>query len=349
MRDNIFLIVEKTFWFILISFQVSLLISCDSAPSAAPNSLISNSTSSFPENFEDVGLYPDFSNLDLVVREAKPYQPKWPLWSNGSVKGRYIVLPEGTQIDNTTEDWVFPVGTLVFKTFSYVTQDSEGEELPYETRVIRGTEDGWEFAVYLWNRDTMTARKLDLNAPVIIPLVDADGNSFSHRVPTRLECIQCHGSNGNFVIGFDELQLNSKLNESDGQTQLESFHDLNYFQNNISDHPEEIVSDSEETTNVLGYVNTNCAVCHNGGTGFSRAFDMRYPVMLENTINRETESSGSAAGVRIIPGDAENSVLFQAVSGETDNPEVLSMPLIGVQFKDHQFIEELRQWINTLE
>ena len=61
------------------------------------------------------------------------------------------MLPLGAQIDNAPEQpWDFPVGTLLFKTFSFF--EASGQTRPTETRLMRRMEDGdWDYGVWLWN------------------------------------------------------------------------------------------------------------------------------------------------------------------------------------------------------
>jgi len=63
-----------------------------------------------PQTLSQVGLYPD-ANLAAPHPWAIAYEPAHSLWSNGSAKRRYIVLPEGTSINTTlSDDWDFPEG-----------------------------------------------------------------------------------------------------------------------------------------------------------------------------------------------------------------------------------------------
>ncbi len=43
-----------------------------------------------------------------------------------------------------------------------------------------------------------------------------------------------------------------------------------------------------------------------------------------------------------------SSILFQAFSGETDDPEVGDMPPLGIDRRDAEAIEVLRGWIASL-
>ena len=47
-------------------------------------------------------------------RPRRLISPRYPLWSDGAEKQRYLSLPPGTQIDTSNmDDWKFPVGTRV--------------------------------------------------------------------------------------------------------------------------------------------------------------------------------------------------------------------------------------------
>src|SRR5690606_36315519 len=115
----------------------------------------------------------------------------------------------------------FPVGTLFFKTFTF--EMAQGVR-PVETRIIRGLEDGWKFAVYEWEPDGRDAKLLDIGWARPVELPGRDGRTIRHEIPSRLQCRQCHEANTNFIIGFSELNLNAPLAGRSGRTQLEEFH-----------------------------------------------------------------------------------------------------------------------------
>ncbi len=84
------------------------------------------------------------------------FAPQYPLWSDGASKRRWIHLPPGTAIDASRADaWEFPLGTRLWKEFSY------GRRV--ETRLIERLADGsWRFAAYVWNdegTDAVLARR----------------------------------------------------------------------------------------------------------------------------------------------------------------------------------------------
>jgi hypothetical protein len=299
-------------------------------PVAEEPTLVDAPELAFPPTLSEVGLYTDTSTRKPSDR-AVAYAPRGPLWSNGLDKERFIVVPAGETIDATDSDWAFPENTLLFKTFL-------ADEGPVETRVLRTTSGMPEFATYRWDGDE--AFLLDGLRGVDIEVTLGDTNT-PHTIPSTRDCKQCHESADSPVLGFGPLQLSDQ--ESDAERLVEA--------GVISAEPEfdDSLARFEGTElRVLSYFVGNCVHCHNGTGGVASSFDLSPKVAFDAIVDHETESSASAAGIRVVPGDAEASILFQAVSGETDNPEVKSMPPLGVQRRDQANIETLRAWIDGL-
>jgi hypothetical protein len=299
-----------------------------------------------PSSLRDVGLYPDPGNLNVVVDTAVAYVPMWPLWSNGLTKHRYVILPDGATIDTSDrENWTFPAGTLAFKTFVVADPGDPDGWRPYETRVMRRLDDRWEFASYLWNDRGTAASLHDMRLPVPVEVTLEDGTTITHEVPNQLQCRKCHESNPSHALGLSELQLNHGA----PSTELVRFSDLGLIDSVPAD-PMEIVHEDALTRDVLGYFVGNCTHCHNGSDGPSASFDLRGEAGLTNTIDRPTESSATIAGIRVVPGNPDESVLWRAVAGDDRGAEELKlMPPVGVQHLDADGIELIARWIETLE
>jgi hypothetical protein len=313
-------------------------------PPIIEGTLLADPTAAFPPTLTEVGLFPDPTDLGLVPLGVIAYQPVWQLWSNGSLKIRHLLLPPGAPIDTADPtSWVFPEGTMLFKTFTF--PDGEDGWYPIETRIIRRQSWGWEFVAYQWNDDRSDAELLDMLLPVRVEFEDEAGETAQHAIPSRLMCRECHESAPTIILGFNELQLNDQVVDGDQLGALES---LGIFEAGLSETPPMIEGGDELTTAVMGYITANCTHCHNGGDGPSSTFDMRHDVFLEQTINHETVGQ-AAAGIRIVPGSPDESILFLAFSRETENPEIPAMPPVGVQTLDADGIEMLRNWLTNLE
>lgn len=298
------------------------------------DSWLADPSEPLPERIEDLGLHLDLDDLDVVPDAAIAYEPQWPLWSSGSLKTRHLVLPEGAPIDTSDpQAWQFPAGAALFKTFAYVR---DGQPVPVETRVMHVEPDGgWAYNVYAWDSLGEGAILTDAQFPVPVE-VDTDMGPLTHTIPARLECRECHESARSFVLGFEALQLGDQAADiGEVFTQAPSL-------------PPPIDTGDAATDEVLGLFVGQCVHCHNGSDGPSSAFDLRPEVAIANTLDQPTESSAMASGIRIVPGDPGGSILFQAFSGETNDPEVGDMPPLGIDRRDAQAVELLRSWIAAL-
>jgi hypothetical protein len=334
--------------------RIALIASCivglgcgsttpDAADGGVETSLLDDPLGELPERLSQVGLYLAMDTR-TAASAAHPYRPAWELWSSGSHKVRHVVLP--APIDNADSDaWTFPLGTLLFKTFSY--GDLEGDDRPVETRLIRLTEEGWEYAVYAWDPLGDEAHLLpSQRAPLPVGVVDADGHEFEHMIPSTLQCRTCHEAGTSVVLGLSELQLNALF---DGDvTQLEAFADAGLLASGLPEDPDRVVHEDLRTKQVLGYLEGNCTHCHNGLPGESNSFDLRHPVALDNLIDQPTESSASGSGIRVVSGDPDASIMVQAMLVDGVTGGLMPMPPLGVDRRDDDAIELIRLWITEL-
>lgn len=306
-----------------------LLAACSEDDS--PPTLFDDSLAELPETMAEVGLFTRDGDFDAVHGDAAPYTPTWELWSSGSVKKRHVYVPDGTSITRSGETLVFPPGTLLFKTFGY--PDGDGL-MPIETRVLRmNAEAEWEYAVYAWD-DASSATLVDNTEPIVV----ATPGGGTHTIPAHLDCRGCHESAFSFALGWDDIQLAESA---------AALVDAGILADDAV-QPAVIEAEDDLTRDVLGSLYGNCVHCHNDSGGPSSSFDLRPDVALANVIDAPTDSSATAPGIRVVPGSPEDSVLFLAFSGETEDPEVKDMPPMGIDARDLDSIELLRTWIETL-
>ena len=90
-----------------------------------------------PPSLAGTGLYRD-GMVGTIEPGNRPFSPQYPLWSDGATKRRWIHLPDGSRIDvSDPNEWQFPIGTKVWKEFSFA-----GRKV--ETRFIwRAAADAW--------------------------------------------------------------------------------------------------------------------------------------------------------------------------------------------------------------
>lgn len=253
------------------------------------------------------GLPERLADLRVPRAARHVYAPRHPLWTNGADKVRAVVAPDGTRPDVDA----VPPGTLFFK------EITAGGVL-VETRVIRITADGPEYAAYVHvGGDPERAfRTTDVASREVA--VEVDGEAFVHVVPSDTQCAMCHEAGAGPILGFTALQL---------------------------DTPLATLGVSEVDEAVVGYALGNCAHCHNGSGAPGASFDLRPAVFVAHTVDVPTAGSASAAGLRVVPGAPERSVLYRALVADHG---VAPMPPLGVQRRDEAFAEVLAAWITAL-
>jgi hypothetical protein len=143
------------------------------------------------------GLYANATtktvNADLVE-----YKPATEFWCDGAEKQRWFYLPPGTKIETKDiNDWVFPVGTKVFKQFKL-----NGKLV--ETRLLQKFDDEWKATTYHWTADESDAPRLEEGAT--IDGIGPDGGVYE--IPNTTSCgADCHGGRKDFLLGFDAVSL----------------------------------------------------------------------------------------------------------------------------------------------
>jgi hypothetical protein len=143
-----------------------------------------------------LGLPGDLAGTGYYELAKTPFEPQYPLWTDGAAKRRWIHLPPGTAIDKSNpEAWEFPRGTRLWKEFAL-----DGRVV--ETRFIQRQADGsWRYATYLWNAQGTQAT-----------LAPEDGAQVgAYVVPSRSDCVTCHEGPAVPVLGYSATQLESRL------------------------------------------------------------------------------------------------------------------------------------------
>jgi uncharacterized repeat protein (TIGR03806 family) len=298
-----------------------------------------------------------------------PFGVNSPLWSDGAVKKRWIVLPGNAKITfSATNEWTFPTGTLMVKHFDLPINDTNPAQTKrLETRVFYvdqagGTSYG---ATYKWRADNSEADLLT-NATVPLDEIETITTATGTRTqtwsyPSRDNCLNCHNPAAATVLGPKTRQLNGSYYYPGGVTdnQLRTWNYLQMFSTPISESAIAgydqlvVVSDVNATLEerVRSYLDANCAQCHRPGAPEGRArWDARYntalgsmgiidaPVLADNVL-------GLANPRIIFPLDPPDSMLLQRMLSV--NPAV-RMPQIASHVVDQEATITITAWINTL-
>lgn len=314
-----------------------------------------------PQRLSDTGLYKPGSSTE--VRESViAFAPQYTLWSDGAQKRRWIAIPPGGSIDaSRTDAWKFPVGTRLWKEFSY-----GGRRV--ETRLIERLADGgWRFAAYVWNEEgseAVLAPEAGLRRMAV-----AQAPQGRYDVPSRADCLACHEGAATPVLGFSALQLSPDRDpmapHADAMPMagvdlngLVARDVLRHLRPALLARPPRIAAANALERAALGYLHANCAHCHNH-TGAPVPVTLRLAqsaIESGESIERVRRSTvnvisryrppGMPGDARIVvEGAAERSVL--SVRMRSRHPQV-QMPPIGTRQPDLEGQALIDRWINQL-
>ncbi len=302
------------------------------------------------------GLYKNISSKE-ISEDVEEYFVNYPLWSDGLEKKRWILIPKNSQINTKDGNWwEFPVGTKIWKEFS---STQNGVNHLIETRFMHRLKDKWQMVTYLWNAENSEAEVSDGNE---YSKYYALGNGVYHNIPANYQCLTCHRDEQGqaLVLGFSALQLAHE----DGKLNLKTLKALNLLSHELPENIS-IKSETAEGKKAIGLLSGNCGHCHNprGLMGYldmnlkhdihttSSEFENAYI----STINKYSHYSFPDAQVspfRILPGNAEGSVLFRRVkaSNHLDSFYTEKMPpgSLGNMSPNENLLNALNHWITNL-
>lgn len=309
---------------------LGVLGSCGRNASSTPNGQA-------PATLQATGLFADEAN-GVVAPDVLPFSPKYPLWTDGAHKRRWIALPAGSAIDvDDIDDWQFPTGTRLWKEFTFAAG--------VETRYLERQADGsWLYATYVRNAAEPIAR-LAPAAGMRNFVPTRDGRH--HDVPSVADCRVCHENGMTPVLGFAALQL--------GDT-LPDFAQRGLFRNlptAFAASPPRIEAASATARDALGYLHGNCGNCHHARGPLHRlGLRLDYPIgepfavppAIATTVGVASRFQLAATPHRITAGDPSASLLYRRV---TSDHSALQMPPLGRHVVDPRARELLDAWIRN--
>ncbi|MCA9708681.1 MAG: PQQ-dependent sugar dehydrogenase [Myxococcales bacterium] len=255
-----------------------------------------------------------------------PYSINAPLWTDGSHKERYLVIPPGQQLSVEPDGRLrFPVGSIIVKNFSYPLDLLEPDQLtPVETRVMIRRSYTWEFHSYRWNEAGTEATLLDdgQSQPMLTAL-DGAPTVVRHTFPSRDECGYCHDNGDVRALGPRLDQLARQVEYLEGpDDQLQVFEAIGLFDAPLP--PSEPMADyldpeASDEARARAYLHANCGHCHRPGgwTPPDLDMDLRWttPTPEANLCGVPPQySSTFPADHRVAPGDPSDSLVWLRLS-----------------------------------
>jgi parallel beta-helix repeat protein len=172
---------------------------------------------SLPKKLSEYGLFTGPLREHRPAERVMLYGLNTQLFSDDSLKLRFIQLPAGKQIEYAEHGSLdFPVGTVISKTFYYPTdfRTPERDWQLMETRIELRQADGWYGATYLWDADQQDATLALGGGSRLVSWVDAAGQEqqLEYLIPNANQCLACHAQDRAFVpLGPTALNLNRHL------------------------------------------------------------------------------------------------------------------------------------------
>lgn len=305
-------------------------------------------TESLPESLACTGLFTSVADK-TVAPGVREFAPAAALWTDGAEKSRWIWMPEGAAIDGTDpDDWKFPALTRLYKEFRW-----KGKRI--ETRVFWKVRSGfWLKATYKWNDDETEAIRFP-GGPV-----ELDG--YTYQIPTAKMCDQCHKGRTDRSLGFEPVLLG--LPGATGVT-LKSLVDDGLLAN--YDGPTELEVGDDGTglaAEALPWLHVNCGVsCHNrfrASEAQKTGFYMRLLYdELDGSGTRDTDVLATGLSqfpktrrwrdqMRLIPGNAEDSLMYYLVTTRDAIQDEDRMPPIGTSIVPDEAAKMLKAWIEAM-
>ncbi len=339
-------------WRHLLCSGLGLLLAAAALAGATPPD------AALPQRLSETGLYQAGDTL-RIHREVLAFSPQYPLWSDGADKRRWLWLPPGRSIDASRPDaWDFPAGTRLWKQFSHADR-------AVETRYIERLSDGsWRYATYLWDAEGRDATLAPARGIAALPVAGAPAGRYA--VPSRGDCLACHGDAPVPVLGASALQLSPDRDPlaphaepaRPGDADLRRLVERGWLRGlppALLAQPPRIAASTPTERAALGYLHGNCGHCHHRAghqvplalTLAQTAADPQASASaaLASTLaapSRYTPPGNSGTAQIVVPGDAGASVLLQRLQSRQPQQQ---MPPLGTQLPDPEGLALVQRWI----
>jgi hypothetical protein len=180
-----------------------------------PCSFPASDAPDFPRTLSETKCFSDVPGR-VPAKGLIPYDVNSPLWSDGALKRRFMILPEGATIHFTEKyTWALPVGVILVKEFLIEREPGNPASIyPMETRfLLKRCESGlcraaWEGYSYQWNEAGTEATLLANGNETFFKDWPSGASMHRHSYPGRDECRQCHANAAGGVLGLATDQMN---------------------------------------------------------------------------------------------------------------------------------------------
>ncbi len=293
---------------------------------------------------------------EWCLDSATPYDLNTPLFSDGAVKQRSMLLPAGKPAAyQATSALDFPQGTILIKRFGFRDDLRKPQPLVrwIETRLLVRQDDGlWHGYAYVWDAAQKGAALSQGGEVQSISWLDETGATVTanYLVPSATQCRECHDASG-VTLPLGPKARN--LNKGDQLARLSSAGLLSGLPS--SGVPRMPVWNDPATGSLderaRAYLEVNCAHCHST-EGAARTTGLLLPasetIPAHYGVCKSPVAAGEATGGfswDVVPGDPDHSILSYRLAATKSS---IAMPLIGRSVVDKEGLALVRQWIAGL-
>jgi uncharacterized repeat protein (TIGR03806 family) len=325
-----------------------------------------NQNSDFPVLLSQTGLFASVPDQEPAVGVV-PFTVSSQHWSDNATASYLVGVPGQEPISLEKGAFSFPEGTVLAKTLSIRTHRTQSESnRVMETQLLIYQGGLWDAYTYAWN-DRQTDAELVPAAGVQRPLkiedptVPGGSENYNWRYHSRAECLTCHNTRHNQLIGFLVPQLNQET--ANAGRQLDAMQQAGLVRwiewDKAAADKKPVTADLPSLANprqgdadlaarARSYLFTNCAHCHMPGGGGTATIDLRHDVTLELTKTLQAKPSQGnflLQDARIVaPGDPAGSVLLYRMAKTGSG----HMPHIGPRLVDRAAVKLLEDWIASM-
>ena len=339
-----------------ISLLITLLI-CFESQSQNINDYNFENFSNTPKFLSEYGFFKDLKN-QIPADDVHPYSLKSALFSDETDKLRFVFVPKGKKVGYVKNKvFVFPIGSVLIKTFAYLNNNGPLDAELLETRLLINTNDGWQAISYVWSEDQTDAKRAIAGATIPTKFVNSSGEiiNIRYRAPNQNQCKECHQLKKVMTpIGPKARNMDKLVQYKTGEmNQLVYWAALGWINKNLGSSS---ISNYADLNAVLedrarAYLDINCGHCHiPGGSADTTGLYLNYTEQGKERIGiyKKPVAAGRASGnlkYSIVPGHPNDSILLYRM--KSLDPGIM-MPESGRALSDEIGIKLISDWINTL-
>lgn len=319
-----------------------------------------------PAKLSDLGIFKSLETLEPASGMIY-FDVNSPLWSDGAIKKRWMIIPNDGDFDSMDEKvefddeeaWIFPAGSVFVKHFELSPETSrDGKVRHLETRIFVIAEGVEAYGLtYKWNDEGTDAILQGGGSSRDFDIYENGEYVYSQTwdYPGRDQCMTCHNNKASYILGVKTHQLNREIDYDSGfnANQLDYLDDLNVFNRKL-DNPKTYIrstdildEDADLEWKIRSYLDANCASCHKAGVIPEVDLDFslsRFRNLVEYYDFPTTSHASNEGSVIIKPGDHSQSELWVRDSSLEDK----QMPPLARNVLDQSYIDSLAYWIDNI-